>query len=116
MQPYEYDLVFLSRVQNVIVHADGSVATGDAELAGKATACGRQADGRDAVLVYGPDRRKGRAELKILQRQRGPKEYASLWIEQFYYPNGHIGEHGIVPENKPLSLSNFTPDWCANSN
>lgn len=35
---YEYDLVFLSRVQNVIVHADGSVATGDAELAGKATA------------------------------------------------------------------------------
>lgn len=38
MQPYEYDLVFLSRVQNVIVHADGSVATGDAELAGKATA------------------------------------------------------------------------------
>ena len=37
-QTYHYDLVFLCTVENIIVHADGSITAGEVELKGKGTA------------------------------------------------------------------------------
>jgi hypothetical protein len=41
----------------------------------------------------------------------GGKEYVSLWREYLYYPNGHVGGVGSVPEVKPEWLKKADRDY-----
>ena len=40
----------------------------------------------------------------------GPDHYFSLWVEQLYYPNGHVGGTGVIPRDEDW------PEWMRKAN